>query len=163
MREATFKLKGGHVLAIVAVFISSIIVANAIFITLALRTFPGVTTGKPYLEGVRYNDRLAEKARADALGWTASIEEVVRDEGRARIVLALKDADGAPLRGLDLGGELRRPAHEGEDRRIDFAALSDGTYEATLNGVEPGLWILTAAAEGPAGEIFRMETRLVLE
>lgn len=157
------QLKGAHVLAMIAVFFVVIFAANAVFIALALESFPGQVVDKPYEVGVRYNEALEAKAVQEALGWTAEIERAALDGDEAAIAIRFRSATGETLYGLDVNGELRRPANDGEDHALAFAPGEDGAYVVWARNVGEGAWDLTAWAEAPGGESFMLEKRLILQ
>ena len=71
--ESKFRLKGWHVLAGMIAFFGVIFSVNAFFITTALRTFPGEETRRSYVQGLAYNDVIAERQAQAALGWSAAV------------------------------------------------------------------------------------------
>ena len=71
----SFRLTGVHVLTAILAFFAVIIFVNAIFLTLALRSYPGEHEAKSYMQGLNYNERLAARERQAALGWTMEIAE----------------------------------------------------------------------------------------
>lgn len=158
---AEFRLTGRHVLAFMLAFFFAVAAANAVFIALAVRSFPGETERKSYLQGLRYNDVLASRAAQAALGWRAAIEEVARAEGGVRILVSFAGAGGAPLRGLDVGGALLRPASAEGARDLAFVPRGSGRYEAMVEAPQ-GVYDLTVRAVGGAGESFEFSNRIDL-
>lgn len=156
-------IKGAHVLATVIGFFAVILAANGIFITMALRTFPGQVVEKPYEAGVRYNEALAAKAAQEKLEWTADIERAVLNDGAAEIAVRFLSAAGDTLHGLDVEGTMRRPASDRADRELTFVPSSDGAYSVRLEDVGEGAWDLTATATALTGERFTLEKRLILQ
>ena len=65
------EIRGRHVLIGMIAFFGLIFLANGIFLYYALTTFGGGEKGSPYRSGLRYNETLAEAARAAELGWKA--------------------------------------------------------------------------------------------
>lgn len=163
MTAHSFRLTGGHVLAMLIAFFLAIIIANAIFITLAIRSFPGEQEKKSYLQGLAYNDRIAAREAQTRLGWTAEIAGSRLQDGRAEFVLHFKSAGGAPISGLTITGRLARPADDGSDHALTFLAVAPGRYAAIVDGIEPGAWRLFAAAGDERGDSFALEKRLTLE
>lgn len=157
------QLKGSHVLAMIAAFFAVIFAANAVFIALALESFPGQVVDKPYEAGVKYNETLEAKAAQEALGWTAEIERAALDGEEAAIAIRFRSAAGDTLYGLEVSGELRRPASDGDDHALAFAPGEDGAYIVWAKNIGEGAWDLTARAEAPGGESFRLEKRLILQ
>lgn len=163
MTARTFRLTGAHVLAALVAFFLAIIIANAIFITLAIRSFPGEQEKKSYLQGLAFNDRLAAREAQERLGWTAEIAGARLPDGQTEIILRFKSASDAPISGLAVSGQLARPANDESDHALAFVATAPGVYSAVVDGLEPGAWRLTAAASSERGERFALEKRLTLE
>src|SRR4030095_6480566 len=81
-----------------------------------------------YNHGVAYNAVLAEADRQQALGWRLT----ARLEGAAVVVRATR-ADGAPLDGLTLSGQLTRPVDAPAAVDVTLAALGDGVYRTRVD------------------------------
>lgn len=163
MSTRTFRLKGRHVLAMLLGFFALVAGANAIFITFAVRSFPGEEEKKSYLQGLHYNDRLAERRAQEALGWSAEVASAGLQDGVATIELIYRSADGAPIHALEVSGLIGRPASRTDDQALVFISASEGIYRAEIEGLAPGVWKLTARAQNMRGEAFELETKLVLE
>ena len=148
---------GRHVLYCLFGFFGVIFAVNAIFLTFALNTFPGESMKKSYLQGLHYNDILTERAEQAALGWRA---ELVEASGEGVIAVRLFGADGAPLKGLAVNGELRRIVHSRDDRVLAFMAMGDGLYRASVDPLAPGAWSLTANAQNATGEALDFTARV---
>lgn len=153
-------LTGRHVLLFILAFFGVIITVNMVFLTFAMRTFPGESMKKSYLQGLHYNDILEERAAQAALGWRAEIVRAERVAGDGVIELQLFDEAGAPLTALRVTGELRRPAHSRDDRPLTFAHRGEGAYRASAGALDAGVWALTVQAEGGEDEILDVTGRL---
>ncbi len=158
--NAKGKLTGRHVLIMVVAFFGVMIAANVIFIRAAVTTFPGVTEDKSYIQGLNYNDTLAERAAQAELGWAAEVAEVARDGGEGRIVMRMAKGDAA-LSNLALTGVLKRPASDADDQSLAFIALGGGLYEAKVPAFAPGAWDMALRAESNLGETFDVEARII--
>jgi len=163
MTARSFQLTGAHVFAMLVAFFLAIIIANAIFITLAIRSFPGEQEKKSYLQGLAFNDRLAAREAQERLGWKAEIAGARLEDGKAEVVLRFRSAAGAPISGLTITGRLARPADDDSDHALAFLATAPGRYSASVDGLAPGAWRLTAAASNERGDRFALEKRLTLE
>ena len=163
MMTSAFRLTGKHVLAIIVAFFMSVFIANAIFITLAVKSFPGEQEKKSYLQGIAFNDRIAEREAQAALGWTAEISQASLRSGVAEIELLFEASSQAPISGLGLTGALVRPADDGADHPLAFEQTGPGRYRASVAGVSPGAWRLEAVAIGAHGEKFVLQKRMTLE
>jgi len=156
-----FQLKGGHVFAILIAAFAAVIAANAVFITLAVRTFPGEEAKKSYVQGIAYNQRLAERDAQALLGWTAEIVRLERAGAGAEIELAFFDAQAAPLAGLEISGTLGRLVAQ-ESHALAFREIAPGRYVAGIEAVGPGAWRLDASARGADAALFRLQKKLAL-
>lgn len=163
MTAHSFKLTGRHVLAIILGFFLTVIAANTIFITLAVKSFPGEQEKKSYLQGLAYNERIKARAEQDALGWTAEIARARLNNGKAEIDLFFTSASETPISALKIEGAIGRPADDRDDHALEFLAVEPGLYRAVLDGLAPGAWRLAATARSERGETFILEKRLVLE
>ncbi len=157
------KITGKHVLFSLVAFFGVILVANVIFISLAVKSFPGVTQEKAYETGLKYNDILAERADQAALGWRAEMTRAERSDDGAVVSIRLQDKLGRPLSLLSVTGELRRPASEDEDALLAFKSAGEGVYTANTSVLSPGAWDLTAIAAGPNDEKFEFAVRVIFE
>ena len=135
-------LTGWHVLGVVVGFFAIVIGLDVWFMTLAYRTFPGQVSETPYEDGVAFNRRIARQDAQARLGWAAV---AAADPSAVRV--ELRDARGAPLRGLEVTGRLERPATEAGRLDLRFTETAPGRYEAPLRSPS-GAWDLTFAARG---------------
>lgn len=157
----TSALNGRHVLAAIVGFFLVVIAVNVLFITLAVRTFPGEMEKHSYVQGLHFNSELARRAAQRKLGWSAAIDEARVENGNAVVVLSFRH-QSTPLSSLSVDGLLERPTSDSEDLNLTFAPLGDGRYRASAGPAKRGLWLLKAKAKGTAGEDFRFETRIVM-
>lgn len=141
--DGKFRLKGWHVLAGMIAFFGVIIAVNTVFITLALGSFPGEETRRSYVQGLAYNDVLAEREAQAALGWSAAANLT-----ETQVLIAVTDAQGDPVSNLALTGALQHPADMENDQVLAFEELRPGVYAAGVQGLAQGQWRLTAEAEG---------------
>lgn len=149
-----FRIRGWHVLVAMILFFAVIIAVNAVFITAALRTFPGEVSVTPYEDGLAHNAKLARQAAQAELGWRAAAGA----EPQA-VAVRIVDAQGAPVRGLSFSGKLQRPATGAGALTPRFAETEPGLYVAPLGGVT-GVWDLTFQAQDAKGQLFEAERRL---
>ena len=162
MMQREFRLTGRHVLLVLIGFFVVIIAANAVFMSFALRTFPGEKEEKSYLQGLNYNDRLHARAEQAKLGWTASISEVSFEHGLASIRLTMNDRSGLPLSGLEITGMLLRPAADEQDTDFVFEPRGEGDYAGAVSAGQ-GQWEMAGVATDDNGNQFEFATRLILE
>ena len=152
--HAGWRLTGWHVLAIVVGFFGVVVSLDVWFATLAYRTFPGQVSDTPYEDGVAFNRRLAQQDAQARLGWSAA---AAADPGQVRV--EVRDASGAPLKGLVLTGRLERPATESGRLILAFREIAPGRYAADAPRLA-GAWDLAFRAADGQGRALEAERRL---
>lgn len=159
MTLARTELRGIHVLVGLLAFFGAVIAVNVAFAVVAVRSFPGEDVRRSYLQGLRYNDTLAERRAQAALGWRAS---AVLDASAAGAVLNVEISarEGRALDGLTLRGELQWPTDSRLDQALTFEPRGGGAYSARLGDLPSGRWRLRARAENPAGQSLDLESEL---
>lgn len=150
-----FTIKGRHVLVAFVLFFGLIAAVDALFISLALRTFSGQVAKNPYEAGLLYDRTLAQRAAQAELGWNATLALV---DDRV-LELVITDRAGVGVDGLTLDGTLKRPATDVGGRNLRFTSQSEGRYVA--DAALSGAWDVVVVATGPKGERFAAERRLV--
>lgn len=163
MSDNGFRVTGRFVLFTMIGFFAVIIAANTVFITVAVKSFPGEQEEKSYLQGLHYNDRIGARAEQAALGWQAEITEARLAGSDARIVLVFSDAQSGSLNGLSVEAALLRPASAENAGAVTIEAAGAGAYILTADAAAPGVWVLSGRATGAAQTPFEFEKRLVFE
>lgn len=152
------EIRGRHVLIAMLLFFGAIIAINVAFSIVAVRSFPGEDVKRSYLQGLNYNDKLAERSTQAALGWSAGME-VLPQGARAQLRVHFAGKDGRPVDGLTIDGKLRRPATTRDDRAVTFAAEGDGEYVADAGIIAHGAWTFQGVATRGT-ERFEFERRM---
>lgn len=145
MRSAKGELTGAHVLGAMLAFFAVVIAINVGFTIAAVRTFPGEDVRRSYLQGLQYNDTLAERRAEAETGWSTFAELTAQGAG-ALVRVTMTDTTGAPLAGMTVEGELRRPAESARDQALVFNESTPGVYTARVAALEPGQWIVRGSA-----------------
>ncbi|MBL8538579.1 MAG: FixH family protein [Hyphomonadaceae bacterium] len=141
------ELKGWHVLAAMLAFFGLVIAVNVVFAVFAINSFPGEDVRRSYLQGIQYNDTLAQRRAQAALGWRADVRFVEGSGGDAALEVALFDREGHPIDGVVLNGALQWPTDARRDQAIEFRHVGSGRYVAALPSLTEGRWRLRARAE----------------
>ena len=149
-------ITGRHVLAIIVAFFFVIFAVNGAFLYVSLSSHPGVSTEDAYRKGIRYNDEIAEGDRQRALGWSAAF---AHEAGRVEIRLARGEA---PLTGVSVDLEARRPVTDSNDRKLALSEIAPGRFRAEGQPLAPGRWRLIATVRDQAGHRFRAEQEIVV-
>jgi nitrogen fixation protein FixH len=152
MSRATFQLRGWHVLAALLAFFGLVIAVNVAFAVVATRSFPGEDVPRSYLQGLQYNDTLAERRTQAALGWSAAAA-LRGDETGAFVEVTLRTSEGAAVDGAALTGDLQWPTNARFDRALAFESVGAGRYVARLGALPDGRWRLRARAENADGAL----------
>jgi nitrogen fixation protein FixH len=132
-------LGGRHVLLTFIGFFAIVFIVNGVMVYQALSTFGGLDTDDAYRKGLAYNQRIAEGVAQEQRGWRDTLVYVPETE---HVRLDLADHEGIGVPGLVIVGKIGRPATDRFDRKLEFAEVGPGTYEADAAGLEPGWWTL---------------------
>lgn len=153
-----FELRGWHVLTMMLSFFGAVIAVNVVFAVLAFDSFPGEDVRRSYLQGLSYNETLAERQAQHARGWraTAALSPGV---GGAELAVQLTDANGLAVEGAVFDAALQRQTDARYDVALTFTETAPGLYVATLGSLAPGQWRLRARAEA-GGAPFEFEAEL---
>lgn len=146
---AGFRLTGRHVFLVALGFFLLVLAANTVLITLAVTTFGGIETPDAYRKGLAYNARILAAEKQAGLGWRDSVAFA---PGTGRIVFRLEGAGGKPVAGLSVSARVSRPATGRFDRELPLIERAPGRYESEAVRLDPGSWIITAAAARPEAE-----------
>ena len=149
-------ITGRHVLLMLVLFFGVMLVANAVFVIVAVRSFPGESEEKSYLQGIHFNETLAARAEQEKLGWRVEIAGFDRDQ----VELRFYSAEGAVVAGLAVAGDLRRPAFNGADQPLIFRETAPGVYRTELEALDAGAWDLSGVAEDELGQRFAFKARI---
>jgi len=156
-------ITGKTVLAWLLGFFAVVFAANAVFIYLALGSFPGVVVESSYEAGQAYNSEIAAAKAQAELNWQVSTEIVRTGPEKARLVVTAADADGEPLYGVTLTALLRNPVHDGADVAVTLNADGGGRHVGTVDDLADGNWTLVLEIEQDGTRKFRSENRFFLK
>lgn len=116
-------------------FFMVVAVVDAIFVTMAIRTHPGVVTERHYEKGLDYNNTLAAEAEQKAMGWQGA---VTYKNGVLRLTLG--DKAGKPVSNGAVRASVMRPARKDQDKDLVFKNIGQGVYEADIVFPLSGQW-----------------------
>ena len=156
-------ITGRHVLMLMLGFFGAIIAVNGVFAYLAVETFTGLETEQAYLKGLDYNHILAAAAEQKSKGWQVALTEEASPAGLRRFTLHYAGKDGRPLHGLQVSLELRRPTHDGLDRRAELVETGAGRYVAELDLPALGQWKARVEAYRAGEVVHQLDQRLWLK
>lgn len=156
-----FELTGWMVASMLVLFFGVIISVNATILTVALRTMPGVETRSAYESSQHFNEEIARQHERDERGWKAAATLARQGEG-ATLGVTLADRLGQPLSGFSATARLRHPATSARDHAVALNERRPGRYEANVERVEAGSWILELQARRGEEVVFVSRSRIVL-
>ncbi|MEM9726472.1 MAG: FixH family protein [Pseudomonadota bacterium] len=145
-------ITGPKVLLIILLFFGVIIAANGTMMYYALSNFSGLVVKNSYVASQTFEEDQARFRASPIKSWAID----PRTDGES-VELHVRDADGAPVEGLQLSGVFGRRSHDREDRPIHFDEIAPGLYLA-LVGPNPSL-DPEAEPQGPARGAFRLRLR----
>jgi len=140
-----------------------VIFVNGTMAYIAVDSWTGLETEKPFQHAQAFNTELAQKSAQVKLGWSANAEfEPSRsgDSTRAGVVrLSITDREGRAVSGLSVETLAVRPIQEGYDQTLILAEREPGTYVAPTQLPLPGQWELRFTATR-ADDVFKMRHRI---
>ncbi len=158
-RIANFEIRGWHVFAALALFFGAVIAVNVAFAVVAVGSFPGEVVRRSYVQGLHFNETLAERRAQAQLGWRARAGFLAPSDGAA-IEVSLVDAAGAPI-DASIAATLERPADSRFDRALNFERRGPGIYVADVGALAAGVWRLRARAEDAHADALSFEAELL--
>lgn len=148
---------GRHMLAITLGFFAVIIGVNFIMAYLANSTWSGLVVANGYVASQSFNADEAIAKAQQARGWQVELSHQAET-----IALSFRDHSFAPLNGMKVTGQARRPASEREDMALSFAESAQGNYAAHAS-LAPGLWEIAVAASSGGETVYRKTYRIVVK
>ena len=121
-------------------FFLTIFIANGAMVTVALSTWTGLETRSAYLDGLAYNDRIAEREAQAALGWQVALALEPAEGGQAELRVRLLGPSGEPLYADEVRARFKRPTLEGHDFAVTLDDRGAGRYGRRVTLPLPGQW-----------------------
>jgi nitrogen fixation protein FixH len=140
-REGAFVLEGWHVLALFIAFFGVVGAVNAMMMTYALRTMPGLDARNGYDPSQRWNTEIRAVEAQDALGWRADAGVRLID-GRMQVSLQLANRDGRPVDMVYVEARLAHPSDRKRDLVMALDKVADGRHVGVAAGGSAGAWDL---------------------
>lgn len=146
MTSRPFIITGRKVLLGMIGFFGVIFAVNGVFLYFAMKSWPGLTTDKAYVEGIEYNQVLEAAEQQQALGWISAIEYRTVD-GHGVIRVLLSDRDLQPIDGAEPYITLTRPVGSDTSMTVSAIAVEPGIYDAILPALNDGRWRVTVRVD----------------
>ncbi|MEN5082865.1 FixH family protein [Bosea sp. TWI1241] len=156
-----FRLTGRLVLLAMVGFFAVVAGVNAVMMTIAISTMPGVDVKSAYESSQRYNGEIARMRAQQARGWT--VDASLRRAGEAAAVsVDFADKAGKPVTGLAVTVRLEHPARRVEDHEAKLSEVAPGRYAAQVPATHAGGWTLALTATRDDATLFETRSRVML-
>ncbi len=160
--DQPMQITGRMVAAMLIAFFAVVAAVNAVMMTVAIRTMPGVDVRSPYDVSQRFNAELEKIRVQDAQGW--KVDGLAQRDGQgARLTVQLRDRFGAPVSGLRLAVLFEHPTTHAQDHHATLAEDTPGRYVAKIESIHAGMWLLTLTANRDREVAFVSQNRIVLK
>jgi nitrogen fixation protein FixH len=160
--EPTRELTGRTVLACLVGFFLIVTAVNAVMAVAAIKTFAGLADDSPYLAGLAFEQEIAAAHAQQALHWQVQGRIVRQDDGKARLEISARDAQGAPLSGLAATATLMHPTDRGLDHAFTMRQVAGGQFSGETAS-DPGQWDLVIELTRDGERQFRSHNRVHLD
>ena len=160
-KSNNFRLTGSNVLVTIIAFFAIVFAANGIMAYLAVESFSGVQSEKPYENGLAFNQDIARARAQDAQGWRVD-ENITRGAG-GDVLLSVRIIDLAhmPVSGLIVQSVLKAPADSHNDCSVTLTEQSAGIYWGTAH-CGAGQWDADLTARKNGEVAYHSINRIIL-
>lgn len=155
-------LTGRFVLIALVLFFGVVAAVNAVMMTLAIRTFPGLDARNGYETSQSFNREIAAARAQVERGWQSDLG-LAREGAGAMLRLALTNRDGGPVSGLMLEGRVKHPSDRRLDRVVILAEPAPGLYEARIDGLAAGAWGIELNGKRQGERVFALTSRAIIK
>jgi nitrogen fixation protein FixH len=160
-RRPVRPITGRFVLVIFIAFFGVIAAVNAVMMTLAIRTMPGLDVANGYVASQAMNQEFEAMRIQTERGWKADVSVQLKNS-QAPISLSLTDKAGSPVTGLAVTARLAHPALTRADHSGILIERRPGFYSAEISDIQPGAWTLVLEASRNGARMFASRNRTVL-
>ena len=160
--ESGFRLKGWHVLAMTVAFFVVVFGVNIGMAIVAVKTFSGIQTEKPYENGLAFNKEIAKAEAQSARHWSV-VENLVRSpDGVVTLKSTFKDDKGLAIGGLEITTTLKAPMDAKRDHVIVLNDRGGGLYDGAVEA-PAGQWDVETIAKHNNDVMYRSVNRVILK
>lgn len=142
-----FKITGRMVLLAMVGFFAIITAVDGVMMYLAISTFGGIDESDAYRKGLKYNTRIEAENAQKKLGWT---DVIALSESGDKLIVTIKNRDGAPVEGLSVEAKIERPTTNIYDKTLALTEIGGGRYETVVPGLLKGGWNVDVSARESA-------------
>lgn len=143
-------------------FFAVVFTVNAIMLSVALDTMPGLTTDSSYRASQRFNRDLADARLRDARAWKVEAG-VDRDAGGVGAVsVTVREPQGTPVERITVKAQVQHAARRALDRSFDLTRSGPGLYTGTAEGLVAGAHDLVIEVARDGETLYRSRNRVML-
>lgn len=155
-------LRGIHVFWMAFAFFAVVIGVDTVFITGAVRTFPGEQVANSYMLGIDFNREVARREHQQKLGWTA--QAGVENEGGKIFLVRMRSGETSPVTGLSMIATVFLAGKGALPRTLTLVERRPGEYAAPLTIASPGRLEVTITARRASSDepVFEADKTLVI-
>jgi len=155
------KLTGLKVLMITLGFFGVVMIVNFGMAYMAIHTFSGMQTDKPYETGLAFNRAISDASAQAARGWKVNASLERTPSGLVGVLVSLKDAQAYALSGLQVSAVLRSPIDAKRDHLVTLMEGNMGSYQGETEA-QAGQWDVEVEAKQDGVTAFRSINRVIV-
>jgi nitrogen fixation protein FixH len=156
-----FRLTGKKVLAILVGFFSVIIAVNMVMAYVAVTTFSGMQTQRPYEAGLKFNHAISQARVQQEQHWKVDTHIERTKDGQVTLSMAVADQQGTAIVIQSVSVQLVSPVDSRNDAAFALVAEGPGRYRG-LAQAAAGQWDLVIEAKRTDDAVFRSVSRVSL-
>lgn len=156
-----FRLTGKKVLAILVGFFSVVVGVNMLMAYVAVTTFSGMQTQRPYEAGLKFNHAISKARVQQEQHWSVDTHLERAKDGHVTLTIALADQQGVAIVGQQLKVELVSPVDSRNDAPFTLSPDGPGRYRGVTRAAA-GQWDLVIESRRSEDAVFRSVSRVSL-
>jgi nitrogen fixation protein FixH len=156
-----FRLTGRMVLLILLAFFGVVVSVNVFMAYVAINTFSGLQSQRPYETGIGFNRTLKSAGVQEEQHWQVTTHYERMADGRVSLKLSLRDKNGQPVDGTVTKVSLLSPVNAMRDVVFDLTSQGAGDFTG-MAVADAGQWDLVIEVKQGHAEVFRSVSRVSL-
>ena len=159
--QTGFRLTGRMVLLILIAFFGIVVGVNVFMAYVAVNTFSGMQSQRPYETGLDFNRTLKSAHVQQEQHWQVTSHYERAADGHVSLKLSLRDGQGKPVEGTATKVSLLSPVNALKDVVFDLVPQGVGEFTGTASA-DAGQWDLVIEVKKENTEVFRSVSRVSL-
>ena len=159
--QTGFRLTGRMVLLILVGFFGVVVSVNLFMAYVAIDTFSGMQTQRPYETGLNFNRTLKNASIQQEQHWQVTSHHERLPDGRIALKLSIRDGQARPVDGVVSKVSLLSPVNALKDVAFEIIPQGPGEFSGTASA-DAGQWDLVIEVAKDNIEVFRSISRISL-